>query len=71
MGDSISISRDNTYSSNYQEEFDNDSIVIKKQKFIRIVRNEDENGISIKFRGKKNSRSLPEKEGEIQIPLVD
>jgi hypothetical protein len=70
-GDIISISRDINYSSNYQEGFDNDSIVQKKQKFIRIVRNEEERGISIKLRGKKNAKPLREKEGEISIPIVD
>ena len=70
-GDVISISRDINYISNYQEEFDNDSIVLKKQKFIRIVRNEEERGISIKLRARKNAKPLREKEGEIPIPIVD
>jgi hypothetical protein len=70
-GDVISISRDINYSSNYQEGFDNDSIVHKRQKFIRIVRNEEERTISIKLRGKKNTKPLREKEGEISIPIVD
>ena len=61
-GDVISVSRDINYSSNYQEGFDNDSIVLKKQKFIRIVRNDEERGISIKLRGKKNTKPLKEKE---------
>ena len=70
-GDVISISRDINCSSNYQEGFDNDSIVLKKQKFIRIVRNEEERGISIKLRARKNAKPLREKEGEIPIPIVD
>jgi hypothetical protein len=70
-GDTISISRDISYNSNYQEGFDNDNKVQKKQKFIRIVRNEDERGISIILRGKKNAKPLGEKEGEISIPIVD
>jgi hypothetical protein len=70
-GDVISISRDINYSSNYKEGFDNDSIVLIKQKFIRIVRNEEERGISIKFRGRKNAKPLREKEVEISIPIVD
>jgi hypothetical protein len=69
--DVISFSRDVSYCSNYQEGFDNDSIIQKKQKFIRIVRNEEERGITIKLRGKKNTKPLIEKEGEISIPLVD
>ena len=70
-GDVISISRDINYSSNYQEGFGNDSIVQKRQKLIRIVRNEEERSISIKLRGKKNAKPLREKEGEISIPIVD
>jgi hypothetical protein len=70
-GDIISISRDINYSSNYQEGFDNDTIIQKRQKFIRIVRNEEERGISIKLRGKKNAKPLLEKEGEISNPVVD
>jgi len=70
-GDIISISRDIDYSSNYQEGFDNDTIIQKRQKFIRIVRNEEERGISIKLRGKKNAKPLIEKEGEISNPVVD
>jgi hypothetical protein len=70
-GDVISISRDINYSSNYQEGFDNDSIALKKQKFIRIVRNEEERRISIKLRGRKYANPLREKEGEISIPIAD
>jgi hypothetical protein len=69
--DIISISRDINYSTSYQEESGIDSAVLKRQKFIRIVRNEDEAGISIKVRGKKNSTPLKEKEVEIAIPIVD
>jgi hypothetical protein len=70
-GDAISISRDINYSSNYQEGFDNDSLALKKQKLIRIVRNEDERGISIILRGRKNAKPLRDKEGEMNIPIVD
>ena len=70
-GDVITFSRDINYSNNYLEGFDNDTIVQKKQKLIRIVRNEGTRGISIKFRGKKNVEPLREKEGEISIPIVD
>jgi regulatory protein YycI of two-component signal transduction system YycFG len=69
--DRVSISRDINYSSDYQTEFDNDSIVQKRTKLIRIVRNEKEPGISIKLRGKKNNNSFSEKEGEIIKPIVD
>jgi hypothetical protein len=71
IGDVTNISRDTNYSSNYQEGFDNDSIVLKKQKFIRIVRNEEERGISIKLRARKNVKPLREMEGETSIPVVD
>jgi hypothetical protein len=70
-GDFINISREINYSSFYQEGYDNDSIVIAKQKFIRIVRNEDTRGISIKLRGKKNATPQMEKEGEIRTPVAD
>jgi regulatory protein YycI of two-component signal transduction system YycFG len=69
--DVITISRDINYSSNYQEGFDNDSIILKKQKLIRIVRNEEERGISIKLRAKKNNKPHREEEGQISIPVVD
>jgi hypothetical protein len=70
-GDVISISRDINYSSNYHETFDNDSIALKKQKLIRIVRNEEKRGISIILRGKKTAIPVREKEGDIPIPIVD
>jgi hypothetical protein len=70
-GDIISISRDINYSSNYKEGFDNDSLILKEQKFIRIVRNEDERGISIILRGRKNAKPIREKEREIPFPIVD
>lgn len=69
--DFISISRDINYTNNYQEGFDSDSIVQKKQKFIRIVRNEEDHGISIKLRRKKSAKPVREKESEISIPLFD
>jgi len=70
-GDVITISRDTNYTSNYQEGYDNDSVVLKKQKFIRIVRNEEDRSISIILRGKKNSKPLKDKEGELSYPMVD
>ena len=66
-----SISRDTNYSSNYPEVYDNDSIVLQKQKAIRIVRNEEERGISIKLRGRKNAKNLIENEKESPVPIVD
>lgn len=69
--DIVSISRDISYSPGYYQESDNDSTVLKRQKLIRIVRNEEERGISITLRGRKNERALREKEDEIMIPVVD
>ncbi len=69
--DLISISRDINYSGNYQEGFDNDSIILKKQNFIRIVRNEEERGIIIKLRGKKNAKPFLDDQREPNNPIVD
>lgn len=69
--DIITISRDMTCNSNYQDEFGINSIDLKRQKLIRIVRNEEEHGISIILRGKKNDRIHREKEGKITVPIVD
>lgn len=70
-GDTISISRDLNSSTNYEGKFDNDSIVQKKQKFIRIVRNEEERHFSIILRARKNTKPHINKEGEIPFPIVD
>ena len=67
----ISISREITYSSNYQVGTDSDSIVQKKQKLIRIVRNEEDRHIIIKVRGKKNAKPFPENQREQYNPKVD
>ena len=69
--DLISISSDTSHSTRSQIEFDNDSTVLKRHKLIRIVRNEEEPGISIKLRGRENTESLKEKGREIIIPTVD
>ncbi len=67
----ITISRDITYSKADQFEFGTDSINIKRQKLIRIVRNEGERGISIVLRGKKNNINHREKEEKITVPMVN
>jgi len=69
--DIISISRDFNYSTNYEQEFEGDSTILKRQKLIRIVRNEEEPGISIKVRGREKPGNLREKEEEISVPVVD
>jgi hypothetical protein len=69
--DAISISRDENYSSNYGQPIENDSIVLKKQKLIRIVRNEEKHHISIILRGKKTAIPQREKEEELPLPIVD
>jgi hypothetical protein len=71
IGDNISISRDINFSNNNQQFVDSNSIVAEKQKLIRIVRNEDERGISIKIRGKRNSKAYEESSDEIYRPIVD
>jgi len=71
FGDAISISRDISYSNNNIEGFENYSIAFKEQRFIRIVRNEGERGITIKIKGRKNATPFKEKDREINIPLVD
>jgi len=69
--DIISISRDVSHSTKTQIEFDNDSTVLKRNKLIRIVRNEEEPGISIKLRGRDSAKPLKKKDGDIIIPTVD
>ena len=71
FGDAISISRDVSYSNNYNKGFENDSIAFKEQRFIRIVRNEGERGIIIKIKGRKNATPFKEEDREINIPIVD
>lgn len=68
--DKITISRDIAWNNNHQET-GIDSSVFKKQKFIRIVRSEEEHGISIILRGKKINRNTPDKAGKKAIPIVD
>ena len=70
-GDIISISKDINYINNYQGGFDNDSIVLEKQKLIRIVQNKEGRGISIELRGRKNARPNREKEEDVNSPIVD
>jgi hypothetical protein len=70
-GDIVTISRDINYSSYSTEGFSSDSLVVKKQKLIRVVRNEKDKGISIILRGKKNSKSQKEREEEPAYPVVD
>jgi hypothetical protein len=67
----ISISREITYSDNYQQGTESDSIVQKKQRLIRIVRNEEERGIIIKLRGKKNAKPFPDNKRELYNPIVE
>jgi hypothetical protein len=67
--DLISISREITSSdSNYLQGTEIDNMDQGQQKLIRIVRNEEERGIIIKLRAKKNHRLL---EDEKSNPVVD
>jgi len=69
--DVVSISRDINYSSYSQEGYDMDSVVLKKQKLIRVVRNDKDRGFSIILRGKKNAKPQKEREEEPTLPVVD
>jgi hypothetical protein len=69
--DVVSISRDINYSSYSQEGYDMDSVVLKKQKLIRVVRNDKDRGISIILRGKKNAKPQKDREEEPTLPVVD
>jgi hypothetical protein len=70
--DLVSISRDLNYTPVYTQVYDNDndSIILPRQRTFQIVRNEEEGGILIKLREKKN-KPLSEKKNEIAFPLVD
>ncbi len=70
-GDRISISRDKSYETSYQEGMTGDSAALRRQKLIRIVRNEEERGISIILRAKKNHKSVKERERDHSYPIVD
>lgn len=67
----VTISRDVAYYKADRFEIGNDSLNIKRQKLIRIVRNEGEKGISIVLRGKKNNINHREKDGKITVPMVN
>lgn len=69
--DMVTISRDVSWNNQYQYETGIDSAAFKKQKLIRIVRNEEERGISIILRGKKINRTSADKIGKKAIPMVD
>lgn len=69
--DIITISKDITYSNYNQIESGIDSVDLKRQKLIRIVRNEGDHGISIVLRGKKNSTIHRDNEEKITVPVVD
>jgi len=67
----ISISREMTFSGSYLQGIENDSIVQEKQRLIRIVRNEEERGIIIKLRRKKNTELFPDDQRAPYNPIVD
>ncbi|MGB8489971.1 MAG: hypothetical protein WCE64_02845, partial [Bacteroidales bacterium] len=72
LGDYVNISRNANYINNNQEfKFDNDSTVLRQQKLIRIVRNEEERGVTIIIRDRKNGKALKVKQGEIPTPIID
>ncbi|NLJ43225.1 MAG: hypothetical protein GX431_06155 [Bacteroidales bacterium] len=69
--DIITISKDKTYINYNQIESVTDSIDLKRQKLIRIVRNEGDRGISVVLRGKKNKHVHRDNEENITAPVVD
>jgi hypothetical protein len=72
FGDFINISRASTYGNNYQEvKVENDSIALKQQKLIRIVRNEEERGFTIIIRERENNKVFRGKQRETPVPIID
>lgn len=69
--DLITFSKEMNYSNNYQQGTESDSIVRKRQRLISIVRNEEERGIIIKLRGKKNARPLLDNKRDPYKPIVE
>lgn len=69
--DLVSISREISYTEVSQQGIENDSIVQKKQRLIRIVRNEEDKGIIIQLRKKKNAVPFSYYQKEPSNPLVD
>jgi hypothetical protein len=69
--DYVSVSRELTNNDNFQQGTLSDTIVRKNQKLIRIVRNDEEKGIIIKVRGKKNDRPFLDNQREMYNPKVD
>lgn len=57
--DLVSISREINYN---QQGIENGSVAPEKQKLIRIVRNENDRGITIKLRSRKNASPFRERE---------
>ena len=69
--DLISISREISYIGIYQQGIENNSIFQEKQRLISIVRNDEERGIIIKLRRKKNAMPFPDNQRERYNPIVD
>jgi|GEM_PF-1466742 hypothetical protein len=69
--DIITISKDIPHINYNQIVPGADSIELKRQKLIRVVRNEGDRGISIVLRGKKSRTVHKDKEEEIAAPMVD
>jgi hypothetical protein len=69
--DIITISKDITYSNYNQIESGPDSVDLKSQKLIRIVRNEGDRGISVVLRGRKNKIVHRDTEEKITVPVVN
>jgi hypothetical protein len=69
--DLVSISRDLNYTPVYTQVYDNDSIILPRLRAFQIVRNEEEGGILIRLREKKNIEPFSERKGEKTKPIID
>lgn len=67
----ISFSREISYTGGYQQGIENNNVVQEKQRLIRIVRNEQDKGIVIKLRKRKNAQPFSDNQKEPSNPIVD
>lgn len=69
--DLISISREITSDTNYLQGTEMGNIDQGQKKLIRIVKNEEDRGIIIKLRAKKNDRLFNDDQSKPNIPVID
>lgn len=66
--DLVSISRELSY---YQPATENNNAIPEKERLIKIVRHDDERGIVIQVRKKKNSVQLEDSQKDPVNPIID